>query len=200
MKKFLFPKASRLELLIWIKMSADFVFSFSRTGTRVSNFSSRNSRRERELFSVPEHSWREGGESNFHENFGNCREMPGKSWCLVASCYWSVQNASSFTVKTFFHNNTTEINRIIYFISFFLSGNYEEILRSRHELCDEEAERKTRLYERRNPKTKRVKNYSDNTNWLNAYNWNFKFEHEIKMFLSIDGVQSKEISPQIADD
>ena len=63
-------------------MSADFDFSSSRTGTRLFNFSSRNSRQERELFLVPENSWREGGENNFHENFGNCREMTGKSWCL----------------------------------------------------------------------------------------------------------------------
>jgi hypothetical protein len=45
--------------------------------------SSRNSRRDRELFLVPESRCREGDENSFHENSGNCWEMAGKSCCLV---------------------------------------------------------------------------------------------------------------------
>ncbi len=48
------------------------------------NFSSsQNSRREWELFIVPENRWREEFGNCFGENFGNCREMTEKLWCLV---------------------------------------------------------------------------------------------------------------------
>jgi hypothetical protein len=51
--------------------------------TKVSHFSSsRNSRRDRELFLVPENRWREVFGNCFHENFGNWRDMTGKLWCL----------------------------------------------------------------------------------------------------------------------
>jgi hypothetical protein len=51
-------------------------FSFK---TKVRHFSSsRNSRRERELFLVPENRWREVFGNCFHENFGNWRDMTGK--------------------------------------------------------------------------------------------------------------------------
>ncbi len=51
--------------------------------------SSRNSRRERELYLVPENRWREGFGNCFYENFGNCREMTGKLWCLLRTSYES---------------------------------------------------------------------------------------------------------------
>ena len=44
---------------------------------------SRTSRRERELFLVPETSCREVFGNHFHEKFGNCRDMTGKLWSLV---------------------------------------------------------------------------------------------------------------------
>jgi hypothetical protein len=51
-------------------------FSFK---TKVHHFSSsRNSRREGELFLVPENRWREVFGNCFHENFGNWRDMTGK--------------------------------------------------------------------------------------------------------------------------
>jgi hypothetical protein len=45
--------------------------------------SSRNSRRERDLYLVLESSRREVFGNHFPENFGNWWEMTGKLWCLV---------------------------------------------------------------------------------------------------------------------
>ncbi len=69
------------------------VFLFSFFLFPVSNFSfqwkvhqfssSRNSRRERELFIVPESRCRELFGNCFHENFGNWRDMTEKLWCLL---------------------------------------------------------------------------------------------------------------------
>ena len=49
--------------------------------------SSRNSRRERELFQVPESMWRDYFETYFHEIFGNRRDTAEKLWCLILSCH-----------------------------------------------------------------------------------------------------------------
>jgi hypothetical protein len=51
-------------------------FSFKTKVRHIS--SSRNSRRERELFLVPEHRRRDMFGNCFHENFGNWRDMTGK--------------------------------------------------------------------------------------------------------------------------
>ncbi len=60
-----------------------FFLSFSRLEFLFLNksssfYSSRNSRRERELFLVPENKWRDMFGNCFHENFGNWRDMTGK--------------------------------------------------------------------------------------------------------------------------
>ncbi len=71
------------DLKLLIKISVVLFFSFLGTRTRQYNFSSQNARRDLELFLVPEISWPEGATNSFHKNFGNRREIVGKSWYLM---------------------------------------------------------------------------------------------------------------------
>jgi hypothetical protein len=69
---------------------------------KVGHFSSsQNSRWEQNIFLVPENRWQEQFGNGFHKNFGNCRDMMGKLWCLIwtNSCAWADRFWSFFTIN-----------------------------------------------------------------------------------------------------
>jgi hypothetical protein len=82
-------------LALFVCFFVSFFFSSYTFVFPVSNFSlnwkffifssSRNSRRERELFQVPESMWRDYFGTYFHEIFGNRRDTAEKLWCLMHS-------------------------------------------------------------------------------------------------------------------